>query len=166
MTAPNPYHDWQTHYPEFRAFALHLTRDEERARDLLQDTIYLVLKNWRTFQEGSNFRAWVKTILRNVFLSGYRRVQRRADLINRDQPQSDWFGDAVAKNPVEGQLGADEIMGLIERLPNVNRRAFLLHYRGYRYHEIARMTGAPVGTAKSRVHSARVQLRKWITVRS
>ncbi len=50
-------------YPEYRSFALNLTRDEESAADLLQETIYLVLKNHERFTKGTNLQAWVKTII-------------------------------------------------------------------------------------------------------
>ena len=162
MLFPDPQIAWQRHLPEFRAFALHLTHDEDRAGDLLQETVYLVLKNWRSFQQGSSFTAWAKTILRNVFINGYRRQRRRGDLLDRDRPQHAWLTDTTTANAAEGGFSTTEILRLIEELPEANRRAFRLHLRGYRYHEIARLTDSPIGTAKSRVHGARKVLRRQL----
>ncbi|MEL7163450.1 MAG: RNA polymerase sigma factor [Bacteroidota bacterium] len=154
----------QQHRSEFRALALTLTRDEERAKDLLQDAIYQILKHKDSFRPGTNFVAWVKTIIRNTFLSGYRRQQRRRTLVERDQPTGQWLGERTVDNSAESALGTEEIMDLIEQLPARYRQAFLLHYQGIKYREIALRTGVPIGTAKSRVHTARVQLRQWLTV--
>lgn len=162
MLLTDPHLAWQRHLPEFRAFALRLTHDEDRAGDLLQDAVYLVLKNWRSFQPGSSFTAWAKTILRNVFISGYRQQRRRGDLLDRDRPPHAWLTDTTTANDAEGGLSTSEILHLIEALPAANRRAFHLHLRGFRYHEIARLTDCPVGTAKSRVHSARKTLRRQL----
>lgn len=83
----------QSHQSEFRSLALTLTRDEDRARDLLQEAIYLVLKNRNSFRPGSNYVAWVKTIIRNTFISEYRRGKRRRELLDRDQPATGWLLD-------------------------------------------------------------------------
>jgi RNA polymerase sigma-70 factor (ECF subfamily) len=71
-------------YPEYRSFALNLTRDEESAADLLQETIYLVLKNHERFTKGTNLQAWVKTIIRNTFISGYRKQKRRQEITDEN----------------------------------------------------------------------------------
>ena len=157
---------WQEHLPEFRALALRLTHNEHQAQDLLQDTIYLVMKNSSKFREGTNFVAWVKAILRNQFITGYRQRKHRRELLDRDQPRSGWLHPLTVDNPAEGTMGGEEIMRLIEALPANFRRAFLLHYRGLRYRDIARLTNVPVGTAKSRVNAARTLLRERITLRA
>jgi RNA polymerase sigma-70 factor (ECF subfamily) len=149
-------------YPEYRSFALNLTRDEESAADLLQEAIYLVLKNHERFTKGTNLQAWIKTIIRNTFISGYRKNKRRQEITEEHLHPNDWMNKTIANNPAESSLGAEEIMTRIEALPEIYRRAFLLHYNGIKYKDIAVLTNVPVGTAKSRVWTARNMLREQI----
>jgi len=155
----------QRHLPEFRAFALRLTADRDRAEDLIQDTLYLALKYRTSFQIGSNFRAWIKTIIRNTFISDYRRTKRRRDLLREERISGGYFSDRIIQNPAESNLGAEEIMKLIEEMPKIYRRAFLLFFQGMKYQEIAKLTGVPVGTAKSRVFTARKSLKALLIER-
>lgn len=150
-------------YPEYRSFALHLTHDEESAADLLQEAIYLILKNHERFTRGTNLQAWIKTIIRNTFISSYRKQKRRQEISEEyfHQPD-DWMNKVTAANPAEGALGAEEIMTRVEALPEIYRRAFLLHYNGLKYKDIATLTNVPVGTAKSRVWTARNLLREKV----
>ncbi len=152
----------QRHLSEFRALALTLTHDEERARDLLQDVSYLMLKHRDTFKAGTNFSAWAKTIIRNTFISDYRQQKRRRELVIRDRPEAGWIGDHAITNPAESHMGAEEIMVMVNELPAKYRRAFLLHYRGVKYKDIARMMNIPLGTAKSRVFTARKMLKEQL----
>lgn len=146
-------------YPDYRSFALNLTRDEESAADLLQEAIYLVLKNHERFTKGTNLQAWIKTIIRNTFISGYRKQKRRQEITDEHLHQEEWMNKTTDKNPAESDLGAEEIMARIQELPENFRRAFLLHYNGMKYKDIATLTNVPVGTAKSRVWTARNLLR-------
>jgi len=149
-------------YPEFRPYALTLTRDEDRAADLLQEAIYLVLKNHERFARGTNLQAWVKTIIRNVFITGYRKGKRRQEITDEQPIESNWANQTIDHNPAESDLGAEEIMAQIESLPEIYRRAFLLHYNGMKYKDVATITNVPIGTAKSRVWTARNLLRERI----
>ena len=147
-------------YPEYRPFALHLTRDEDTAADLLQEAIYLILKNHDRFGKGTNLQAWVKTIIRNTFISGYRKQKRRQEISEEHfHDQTDWMNVTVTANPAEAELGAEEINARIEALPPIYRRAFRLHFNGMKYKDIATLTDVPVGTAKSRVWTARKMLK-------
>lgn len=148
------------HYPELLAFAISLTRDEERARDLLQDAFFLLLKHREKFTAGSNFRAWAKTVIRNTFLTGYRKRKRRERLREEYAVTPDWVDPGSTTNPAESQLGAEYILEVVDQLPERYRRAFLLHYHGAKYRDIASWTGVPVGTAKSRVFTAKALLRE------
>ncbi|MBC6995090.1 RNA polymerase sigma factor [Neolewinella lacunae] len=155
----------QEHLPEFRALALQLTADRDAAEDLLQDTIFLILKYRDQFEAGSNFSAWVKTIIRNTFITDYRKKKRRKELLDKAKSLEFWTGDRITYNQAESSLGAEEIMGLIEALPSIYRRAFQLFCQGMKYQEIALLTGVPIGTAKSRVFTARQELKKQLSQR-
>jgi RNA polymerase sigma-70 factor (ECF subfamily) len=139
--------------------ALRLTEDEDRARDLLQQTGYLAVKHFRSYRTGTNFRAWIKTILRNTFISEYRKTQRRRQIRSAHEPTPGWMTVRTSDNPAEQQLMAEEIHRQIDRLPAIYRRSFRYYLAHLPYREIARYTGVPVGTAKSRVFTARRMLR-------
>jgi RNA polymerase sigma factor (sigma-70 family) len=148
------------HYPELLAFALSLTRDEERARDLLQDSFFLLLKHREKFAVGTNFRAWAKSVIRNTFLTGYRKRKRRERIQEEYAFLPTWVDAGSINNPAESSLTAEYIMAEIEQLPDRYRRAFLLHYHGVKYRDIANWTKVPIGTAKSRVFTAKAMLRE------
>ena len=150
----------QRFHPEYRPFALPLTRDEDKAADLLQEAIYLVIKNHERFTQGTNLQAWIKTIIRNVFITGYRKGKRRQEIAEENVPANNWANQTTENNPAEATLGAEEIMARIDALPPIYRRAFRLHLNGIKYKDIATLTGVPVGTAKSRVWTARNMLRE------
>ena len=150
----------QRFHPEYRPFALTLTRDEDKAADLLQEAIYLVIKNHERFTQGTNLQAWIKTIIRNVFITGYRKGKRRQEIAEENVPANNWANQTTENNPAEATLGAEEIMARIDALPPIYRRAFRLHLNGIKYKDIATLTGVPVGTAKSRVWTARNMLRE------
>ena len=148
--------------PRYRAFALNLTRDEQQAADLLQEAIYLVLKNHERFVQGTNLQAWIKTIIRNLFISDYRKAKRRQEITAEEVPATNWAFRAVEDNAALATLGAQEILEHVEALPEIYRRAFRLYYNGMKYKDIASLTGVPLGTAKSRVWTARNMLRERI----
>ncbi|MEM6769123.1 MAG: sigma-70 family RNA polymerase sigma factor [Bacteroidota bacterium] len=154
----------ERHQADFEAQALRLTRDPEAAKDLLQEAAFNAYKNRHQYQPGTNFLAWAKTIIRNTFLSEYRRKKRRRALIETTHPHLNWTEKLVTHNPAEGNLGAEHIMELINQLPVEFRHPFMLHFQGVRYREIADRMGIPLGTAKSRVFTARQQLRKRLRV--
>lgn len=142
--------------------ALRLTKDPEAAKDLLQETAFHAFKNRGQYQPGTNFKAWAFAIIRNTFISEYRRSKRRRDLLKATNPHLGWTENRITYNPAEGNLGAERIMELINGLPLAFRQPFMLHFEGVRYQEIAARMGIPVGTAKSRVFTARQQLREQL----
>jgi RNA polymerase sigma-70 factor (ECF subfamily) len=144
--------------------ALSLTRDEEEAKDLLQEAIYLIIKHRSSYQSDANFVGWVMTVIRNTFKSNYRKEKRRAQLLDRDMPDGVWLGVRTTINPAPGALGAEEIMVMVNALPKIYREAFLLFYQGLKYKEIAVRTAVPIGTAKSRVFTARKILQEGLEV--
>lgn len=162
MTPEEITHISRRFHPDYRPFALTLTRDEDKAADLLQEAIYLIIKNHERFTQGTNLQAWIKTIIRNVFITGYRKGKRRQEIAEENVPTSNWSNQTTENNPAESTLGAEEIMNRIESLPEIYRRAFRLHLNGIKYKDIATMTGVPIGTAKSRVWTARNMLKEKI----
>lgn len=153
-----------------RAFAYHLTQDQQDADDLYQDTAYKAFKYHHQYQPQTNLQAWLMTIMRNTFINEWRRKRRR------QTHQDDGFqgylleSSLTADNAGEGDVMIEEISGAIEQLDHSVREPFMLCYRGFKYEEIADHLALPLGTVKSRIHVARkqlqAQLRQWYQARS
>ncbi|PSK93889.1 RNA polymerase sigma factor [Taibaiella chishuiensis] len=144
--------------------AVSLTHDTEEAKDLIQETLYRAMANREKYQEGTNIKAWLYTIMRNIFINNYRR-RKKFSKVTSDAPQ-DYFmyqTDKVAQNDGVMNAGLREIKGAINRLPDIFRLSFELHYLGYKYQEIADTLKEPLGTIKSRIHFARKMLSSKLT---
>lgn len=144
--------------------AVSLTHDTEEAKDLIQETLYRAMANREKYQEGTNIKAWLYTIMRNIFINNYRR-RKKFSKVTSDAPQ-DYFmyqTDKVAHNDGVMNAGMREIKGAINKLPDIFRLSFELHYLGYKYQEIADTLKEPLGTIKSRIHFARKMLSSKLT---
>lgn len=141
-------------------FALQLTKNEEDARDLLQETALKAFKYRRLYQKGTNMGAWVMTIMRNTFINQYRK-QKRRQILN-DRTPSNYLlnsGDVTVLNKGESRVTIDEVLKVLEKVESWAKVPLLLHVQGYKYEEIAEELDVPIGTVKSRIYFARKQLR-------
>ncbi|NCI45394.1 RNA polymerase sigma factor [Sediminibacterium soli] len=146
-----------------RPFAITLTRDHEAAQDLYQETLFRALANKDKYHMGTNLKAWLYTIMRNIFINNYRKKTRHDELFDTRQSVENMSGRAQAvENDAIAGLHIKEIKKAIHGLPEIFRNPFLLYFDGYRYHEIARMMREPLGTIKSRIHFARKLLKTEI----
>lgn len=143
-----------------KPFAVTLTHDTEAAKDLFQETLYRALANKDKYHVGTNIKAWLYTIMRNIFINNYRRKVKQAVIF--DNTPNEYLLNlnqgAVANEAVTG-LNLKEMQKAIHNLPEIFRNPFLLYFDGYRYHEIADMLSEPLGTIKSRIHFARKLLK-------
>ena len=143
-------------------FAMSLTRDPEAAKDLQQETALKAYWNRAKFSVGTNFKAWAMTIMRNAYISQYRKkrvLTVEASAFDRDhgshQPRT-------KSASADEKLNADDIQHMLTRLNPIYRRPFVMHYTGYRYDEIAAEMELPIGTVKSRIFFARKKLRSMV----
>lgn len=141
-------------------FAFVLTSNRDDAYDLLQDTTLKVLDSSDLYQDDTNFKGWVFTIMRNIFINNYRRVVRSATVIDQtdDLYHLNLSQDSGLETP-EGSFGAKEITDAINEFPDKYRIPFSMHVAGYKYGEIAEKMQLPLGTIKSRIFFARQQLQ-------
>lgn len=145
-------------------FAITLTRDQERANDLFQETMYKALANKDKYSTGTNIKAWLFTIMRNIFINEYRRNAKRRIIFDTEVNDSLInSGKAVVLNNGESNLKLKEIQNAIHHLPQIFRTSFLLYFEGYHYHEIAESLKEPLGTVKSRIHFARKLLKEQLS---
>jgi RNA polymerase sigma-70 factor (ECF subfamily) len=146
-----------------KPFAITLTRDSEAAKDLFQETLYRALANRDKYSVGTNIKAWLYTIMRNIFINNYRRKVKQNTIF--DSTPNEFLlnqSQAVAVNGAESNLRLKDIQEAIHNLPQIFRNPFLLYFDGFKYHEIADMLGEPLGTIKSRIHFARKLLKNQI----
>ncbi|MBC8620995.1 RNA polymerase sigma factor [Parabacteroides faecis] len=142
-------------------FALMLTADRDDAQDLLQDTTLKVLNNQEKFVDNVNFKGWVLTVMRNIFINNYHKVVRTqtivdssADLYNLNVTSDSGFDSPDSSYQIQ------EISKAIEQLNDDLRVPFSMFVTGYKYHEIAEKLDLPLGTIKSRIFFARQELQK------
>ena len=146
-----------------KPFAFTLTRDNESTKDLIQETLYKAFANRDKYNVGTNIKAWLYTIMRNVFINNYRRKARQQTIF--DNTPNDFLIDhnqGSVINQAISNLNMKEIQAAIINLPIIFRNPFLLYNDGFRYHEIAEILNEPLGTIKSRIHFARKLLKSQL----
>lgn len=139
-------------------YALSLTNNYEDARDLYQETMLRALMNRDKYQFGTNLKAWLYTIMRNIFINNYRRNKKFSKVENETASELLMHEKKTVGNSGWNNLRMSEIKGAIDRLPHMFRLSFELYYVGYKYQEIADLMKEPLGTIKSRIHFARKML--------
>ena len=145
------------------SFAYQLTTDREKAHDLLQDTNLKALVNEKKYVENVNFKGWIFTIMRNIFINNYRQNVRKAtvvdhteDLYHLNIPQDSGF------DTPDGSFAVKEISKGINSFSDDYRIPFTMHVQGFKYQEIADKMNLPLGTVKSRIFFARLRLQKML----
>lgn len=142
-------------------FAYMLTSNRDDAYDLLQDTTLKALDNQEKYAEGTNFKGWVFTIMRNLFINNYRRGVRSATVVDTTDNlyHLNLSQDSGIDSP-EDSYSASEIHDAINSFSEEYRVPFSMHVAGYKYNEIADHLGLPLGTVKSRIFMARKRLQE------
>ena len=141
-----------------------LTRDMEAAKDLIQETLYRALANREKYNAGTNIKAWMYTIMRNIFINNYRRSAKQNTIF--DNTPNDFlldYNQFTTANAAETNLNLKEIKEAVHQLPEIFKNPFELYFEGYKYHEIAEVLAEPLGTIKSRIHFARKLLKQQLT---
>jgi len=148
--------------------ALHLTRNRDEAQDLCQEAMLRAYRSFDQFAAGTNCRAWLLTILYNVFRNGYRRHQREhlalaqeglARAAQRQEPLSA-ASDSPEQLLAESRM-EPEVRAALERLPQEFRGALMLvDGQELSYQEAAQVLAVPVGTVRSRLSRARGLMRQ------
>ncbi|RYD78428.1 MAG: RNA polymerase sigma factor [Sphingobacteriales bacterium] len=144
-----------------RPFALSLTRDMEDAQDLIQETLLRALSSQEKFAEGTNLKAWLYTIMKNIFINNYRRNKKRNTIIDTtDDMYVINSNSTQVSNSGESNIAMENVTFAVNMLQEEFRVPFMMHYQGFKYHEIADHLTLPIGTVKSRIHFARKELKK------
>jgi RNA polymerase sigma-70 factor (ECF subfamily) len=146
--------------------ARYLTGNQTDAEDLVQETLARALKSATQFTPGTNLKAWLFRILRNTFLSSYRRQRHNptvggldtVDPAAQGAAPEEWLRDDIELDRLRKLVG-EEIEQALMTLPEDARTVVLLDLEGLTEVEVAQVVGCAVGTVKSRLARARAALR-------
>ena len=142
------------------SFAYQLTSNREQAEDLLQETTLKALDNEAKYVDNVNFKGWIFTIMRNIFINNYRQQVRQATVVDKSEDlyHINICQDSGIDSP-EGTYAVKEITKSLATFSEEYRVPFSMYVAGYKYNEIADKLGLPLGTIKSRIFFARKRLR-------
>lgn len=146
---------------ELLNFAYKLTADREEANDLLQETSLKALDNEEKYTAETNFKGWVYTIMRNIFINNYRKALRDQTYV--DQTDNQYYLDQnfdIEGDSTEGSYDLKEMRRIVNALPKEYRIPFSMYVSGFKYREIADKLGLPLGTVKSRIYFTRQKLQE------
>jgi RNA polymerase sigma-70 factor (ECF subfamily) len=151
------YHDIEAEIPRLRRYARALTRDVVSADDLVQDCLTRALGKLHLWQEGSDLRAWLFTILHNQYVNHIRRAVREGAAVGLNETEP-----MLSRAPQQGsRLELRDLERAIAQLPEEQRSVILLvGLEGMRYEEVAVILDVPVGTIRSRLSRGREALRR------
>ena len=146
---------------ELRHFAFKLTADQDSANDLVQECMLKALDNKEKFVHAQNFKGWMYTIMRNIFINNYRKIVRDQTFVDTTDnyyhlnlPQDSGF------ESTEGAYDLKEMHRIVNALPREYKIPFSMHVSGFKYREIAEKLGLPLGTVKSRIFFTRQRLQQ------
>ena len=142
---------------ELLAYARHLTKNEERARDLMQETVLKILVGRDKFEKGTSFRNWARKVMYNTFLNNIVREEKVFAVDNYSSVHHDIMY-MPGRNEIPG--GAHDIYKVVNHLPDGCDRMIKLLITGHKYSEIAMILDIPIGTVKSRIFASRAILRE------
>lgn len=146
---------------ELLNFAYKLTADREEANDLLQETSLKALDNEEKYTAETNFKGWIYTIMRNIFINNYRKALRDQTYV--DQTDNQYYLNQnfdIEGDSTEGSCDLKEMHRIVNALPKEYRVPFSMYVSGFKYREIADKLGLPLGTVKSRIYFTRQKLQE------
>ena len=146
---------------ELLNFAYKLTADREEANDLLQETSLKALDNEDKYTAETNFKGWIYTIMRNIFINNYRKALRDQTYV--DQTDNQFYLNQnidIEGDSTEGSYDLKEMRRIVNALPKDYRIPFSMYVSGFKYREIADKLGLPLGTVKSRIYFTRQKLQE------
>ena len=140
-------------------FAFRLTRNREQAQDLVQEASLRGFKSYHKFVEGTNFKAWTFTIVRNIYINEYRKKSREPAKVNYEEVEN--FVSLPEVTGFEEELFSEALQQSIDQLPEELRITIMLFYvEELSYREIAEVMKCPIGTVMSRLFMARQCMKK------
>lgn len=154
---------YRKHFNQLFRFSRRLTRDEAKAKDLMQDASIKAYRNIEKLDECSNFRSWFSTILRNTHFSHYVKIKRRREMLQANGKTDGFFYNRkTCTNDGDKALLYQDIRKEVESLSPKYRDTFILNLKGYAYKEISDTLNIAIGTVKSRINACRNKLKSQL----
>lgn len=163
--------EFMPHLSAMYNFAYRLTYDEDEAKDLVQETFMKAYRFIRSFQQGTNAKAWLYRILKNSFINDFRKKSKQPAKVdyqevenyyNSDDADADYTVDMRVES-VRDMMG-DEVTIALNALPIDFRTVIILcDLEGFTYEEMAKILDIPIGTVRSRLHRARNLLKEKLS---
>jgi RNA polymerase sigma factor (sigma-70 family) len=141
-----------------KSFAMTFTRNREDANDLTQETMLKAISYRDYYTPQTNFKAWVFTIMRNIFINQYRRKVKSGTIFDHSADLFLLSNATDGSNSTYNYILAKELNKQIGQLTDEYKRPFQMHHHGFKYKEIADELNIPIGTVKSRIFIARKKL--------
>jgi RNA polymerase sigma-70 factor (ECF subfamily) len=160
--------EFMPHIDAMYNFAYRLTLDEDDAKDLVQETYLKAFRFIKSFEEGTNAKAWLFRILKNSFINNYRKISKQPNKVDYQEVESYYNSDSVDEKittdlrveTVQHMIG-DEITNALNSLDIDFRTVIILcDLEGFTYEEMAKILDIPIGTVRSRLHRARNLLKE------
>ena len=140
------------------SFAMSFTRNNEDAKDLTQETMLKAITYRTYYTPQTNFKAWVFTIMRNIFINQYRRKVKSGTIFDNSKELYLLNGTSDESNQPIHYITEKEVNNKINALGDEYKLPFEMHFQGFKYKEIADRLEIPIGTVKSRIFIARKKL--------
>ncbi len=141
-----------------RSFAMSFTRNREDAKDLTQETMMKAITYRNYYTPQTNFKAWVFTIMRNIFINQYRRNVKSGTIFDNSKDLYLLTNSSGSEESPLEKISVKDINSKIDKLTEEYKEPFEMHFKGFKYKEIADKLGIPIGTVKSRIFIARKKL--------
>ena len=139
--------------------ALFMTRDKNKAKDLLQETFLRILENKDKFRHNNNLSGWANKIMSNIFITDYRKLltQKKYSDLMTDNDLTD-----LSEQDFMIHHSISDLTNAIEKLTDKRQAILKLFLSGFKYEEIAQKENLPLGTVKSQIHQAKEELKKLL----
>ena len=153
--------EWEKSEKALQRYAMKLTRHSQDAQDLVQEAISKAFKYKDKFREGSSFKSWSFTILKNTFINNYRK-NKRMPIIHDPVDEVEFVVNDSNSNYGWDGLELEDLHKCISQLSIKSRMPLMMYAEGFKYDEIAERLNIPMGTVKSRINYARKKLTGYI----
>lgn len=145
--------------------AMTFTKDEDDAKDLVQETLLKGVRFCDRFDAKTNLKAWLFVIMRNTFINNYHKGKIKSELITtEDEITYAQLSKSATTNASVSSFALADINKAMESLSEANRVPFQRYFEGYKYEEVALELNIPLGTVKTRIHQAREQLKNYLKI--
>lgn len=143
--------------------AIRMTHNKQDAEDLIQKSVLRAYRFFYKFKRGTNFKAWIMTILRNIFINEYRKRMKEPQMVDFEKVKD--FISLPEINGVQEEIFSEKIKASIDRLSDELRTTLTLFYtENFSYKEIAKIMDVPMGTVMSRLYTARQVIKKQLSL--